>query len=78
MSSSDAFASIRATSCRIAVLAVDPTRRRGGGALLGDRIQDERHRLAADLLPLSGDPGQRLGDSRSGAGRDYGLSRRGL
>ena len=24
---------------RIAVLAVDPTRRRGGGALLGDRIR---------------------------------------
>ena len=26
-------------SLRIAVLAVDPTRRKGGGALLGDRIR---------------------------------------
>ena len=29
----------QADRCRVAVLAVDPTRRRGGGALLGDRIR---------------------------------------
>ena len=38
---------LRSTSedkLRIAVLAVDPTRRRGGGALLGDRIRMNTHR----------------------------------
>ncbi|OHV43982.1 methylmalonyl-CoA mutase [Parafrankia colletiae] len=47
---------------RIAVLAVDPTRRRGGGALLGDRIRmnalaalpDNGAAAAADAAPASG------------------------
>ena len=42
---------------RIAVLAVDPTRRKGGGALLGDRIR--MNALDGDrqiVLPLAGHP----------------------
>ena len=42
---------------RIAVLAVDPSHRRGGGALLGDRIRMNaaRYRAAqACLLPVDG------------------------
>ena len=38
-SSYAASASTSRTSCAIAVVAVDPTRRKGGGALLGDRIR---------------------------------------
>ena len=41
---------------RIAVLAVDPTRRRGGGALLGDRIRMNAIDGAAGVLPLAGHP----------------------
>ena len=40
---------------RIAVLAVDPTRRRTGGALLGDRIRMNSLRLDAHLHALDGD-----------------------
>ena len=47
---------------RVAVLAVDPTRRKGGGALLGDRIRmnsldlDGRARPRPRLLPQPRDP----------------------
>ena len=41
---------------RIAVLAVDPTRRRGGGALLGDRIRMNALDGGPRLLPLAGHP----------------------
>ncbi len=41
---------------RIAVLAVDPTRRRGGGALLGDRIRMNAHRRPPRLLPVAWPP----------------------
>ena len=37
---------------RIAVIAVDPTRRKGGGALLGDRIRMNSPRRRPRLLPL--------------------------
>ena len=53
---SAASASTRRTSCRIAVLAVDPTRRRGGGALLGDRIRMNAVDAAAGVLPLARHP----------------------
>jgi methylmalonyl-CoA mutase len=63
---------------RIAVLAVDPTRRKGGGALLGDRI-----RMNALCMPAGGaglDSGQvffRSMATRAGAGgRDGGLPER--
>ena len=49
---------------RIAVLAVDPTRRRGGGALLGDRIRMNSLATGRTLLPLDRDPG---GDHRAAA-----------
>src|SRR5690606_17291050 len=46
---------------RIAVLAVDPTRRRGGGALLGDRIRmnalDDGRRVVFRSLATRGAPG---------------------
>ena len=52
---------------RIAVLAVDPTRRRGGGALLGDRIRmnalDGARRDA--VLPLDGHPRPRRRGARA-------------
>ncbi len=41
---------------RVAVLAVDPTRRRGGGALLGDRIRMNALDSDARVLPLAGHP----------------------
>ncbi len=41
----------------IAVLAVDPTRRRGGGALLGDRIRMNAIDAPNCLLPVHGHPG---------------------
>ena len=41
---------------RIAVLAVDPTRRRGGGALLGDRIRMNALGRRPRVLPLAGHP----------------------
>ena len=41
---------------RIAVLAVDPTRRKGGGALLGDRIRMNSLDGRPGLLPLPGHP----------------------
>ena len=40
----------------VAVLAVDPTRRRGGGALLGDRIRMNAIDAGQRLLPLAGHP----------------------
>jgi putative protein kinase ArgK-like GTPase of G3E family len=39
---------------RIAVLAVDPTRRRTGGALLGDRIRMNSLRSVAHVHALDG------------------------
>ena len=39
---------------RIAVLAVDPSHRRGGGALLGDRIRMNALRRRAGVLPVDG------------------------
>ena len=42
---------------RIAVLAVDPTRRRGGGALLGDRIRMNAIAPEHDLRPVPGHEG---------------------
>ena len=44
----------QADKLRIAVIAVDPTRRRGGGALLGDRIRMNAIDSPTDLLPFAG------------------------
>ena len=44
---------------RVAVLAVDPTRRRGGGALLGDRIRMNAIERRARVLPVAGHPRRR-------------------
>ena len=45
----------------VAVLAVDPTRRRGGGALLGDRIRMNAIDASSRLLPVAGHPGVCVG-----------------
>ena len=50
---------------RIAVLAVDPTRRRGGGALLGDRIRMNSLGGEQRLLPVDGHPRQRRQPARA-------------
>ena len=54
---------------RIAVLAVDPTRRKGGGALLGDRIRMNGLQTGTShggrVLPLAGHPRRRLRGARS-------------
>ena len=60
----------QADKLRIAVIAVDPTRRRGGGALLGDRIRMNAIDTPQRVLPLAGDPrrpGQRGARRRSTA-----------
>ena len=49
----------QADKVRVAVIAIDPTRRRGGGALLGDRIRMNRidgRGCSLRLLPVAGDP----------------------
>ncbi len=49
---------------RIAVLAVDPTRRRTGGALLGDRIRMNALRSSARVHALHGHPPSARGHQR--------------
>ena len=44
---------------RIAVIAIDPTRRKGGGALLGDRIRMNAIDPPSVLLPVAGHPRRR-------------------
>jgi methylmalonyl-CoA mutase len=55
---------------RIAVLAVDPTRRRGGGALLGDRIRMNSIDIDSAGGPVASGPG--AGDGDTGALRSPG------
>ena len=50
---------------RIAVIAVDPTRRRGGGALLGDRIRMNAIDGDQRVLPLAGHPRRRQRAARA-------------
>ena len=56
---------------RIAVLAIDPTRRRGGGALLGDRIRMNASTVDPHgVLPVAGHPGRSRRGARAPAGHD--------
>ena len=49
---------------RVAVLAIDPTRRRGGGALLGDRIRMNSIDTPQVFFRSHGDPVDRRGGAR--------------
>ena len=70
--------STRRTSCGIAVIAVDPTRRRSGGALLGDRIRMNAIDGADGVLPLAGHPLGRARGARVPRRRRRGLPGRRL
>ena len=61
---------------RIAVLAVDPTRRRGGGALLGDRIRMNALGRRERVLPLDGHPRHRRQPARAPGRRHRACCRR--
>ena len=65
-------------TCAIAVLAVDPTRRRTGGALLGDRIRMNSLRHEQRLHALDGDPAAEPRDERRARRRGRLPARRGL
>ena len=67
-----------ATALRIAILSVDPSRRKSGGALLGDRIRMNAIDASEHLHALARDARRRQRDQPRAAGRDRGLQGGGL
>jgi methylmalonyl-CoA mutase len=63
---------------KIAVVSIDPSRKRTGGALLGDRIRMNAIVASEHLHALAGHARRRLRDLRRAAGSDRRLQARGL